>query len=92
MTNEQKAAEISNNISYEKDRQSVAYRAAMRMAEWKNEQQKALIEKACTLYKSDIESICNVLHRAKLGDFIYVENSVNQFRISLNEQINDNSR
>ena len=46
MTNEDKAKEISNRISYQKDRQSVAYRAAMRMAEWKDERQKLIISVA----------------------------------------------
>lgn len=89
MTNEEKAKEITCVLSYQDS--IVAQKMLIQMAEWKDEQQKELIKNACQRYKWDLESFCNVLHRIRqtygipqLGDLIDMKESVNQFRISLN--------
>lgn len=79
MTNEQKAAEISNNISYEKDRQSVAYRAAIRMAEWKDEQ----IEQIINMASSYLMITLTLTHVVSLEE---VAKLTEQFKINLTKE------
>ena len=82
--NEQKAVELMNS--------GVGMRPALElMAEWKDEQQKALIERACALYNLNLKNFCKLLRKiGKVYDIDHLENlidtekHVNQFRSLLN--------